>query len=288
MVELSISTANTGLYEPLTYITIFAVFAVCTAYLIRHYFENREKLTWLFIAYFAVISACFFVSSLIVMDVLNFSLGLAIGYTFLIGSAITATIGIVMLGAKQLYTLPLFVVIVAFFHSTLLESNYVQLINSIQTFSYLSTMQFIGSPLYIALQIMFPNFAPLGQQLGTTLLNLQLNPLSVLIPNTASLIIVPYNSAIAIPTIILFYYLAWTNRSGKSLGFAFGLTTNLILGLMVSVLIIGVRSIDVMVLYLIGAVFYASGIFGVFDRLMKKKETPTRNATVRNVKKEKG
>jgi hypothetical protein len=271
VVELSLSTMNTGVYEPLTYLVISVIFVVCAVYLVRHYLKVRENITLLFVAFFAVVPFFTTYCFLIITDVINFDLIIAVIYMFLVSVTILAIIGLVMLGVKQLYTLPLFVLAIAFFHYTVLASNHTQAVNSAQIFSLVFTKQFIGNPWYIALKDMFPNFLPPSLQ-SIMIVNLLFDPLAIMLPNTSVNIISLYLSVIVIPTAVLFYLLAWKNRSGRSLGFALGLTSYIILGILVSLEVIWLRSIADTVLTFIGLAFFALGILGLLDKLMKRKE----------------
>ena len=74
MVALGITTLSIGIYEPLTFVIIAVLNVVCSVYLVRRYLEKREKITWLFIAFFAILSVFFFVNFLIGVDILYFDL----------------------------------------------------------------------------------------------------------------------------------------------------------------------------------------------------------------------
>lgn len=119
---------------------------------------------------------------------------------------------------------------------------------------------------------MFPNFLPPSQQ-SIMILNLLFDPLAIILPDTSVSIMSLYLSVMVIPTTVLFYALAWKSRSGKSLGFALGLTSYIILGILVSVEAIWLRSLADTVLTFIGLTFFALGILGFLDKLMKGKET---------------
>jgi len=276
---LSVSTTFTGLYEPLAYLITSALSAACAAYLVRRYLKMREKLTWLFIAFFAVLSAFFFCNFLVVEDILQLNMHAMIVLTFLIAAGITSTIGLVMVGVKQLYALPALIVAVALFHQLTVESSIAETRILFEVFSYGFTGQFIGNPWYITLKSIFQNFVPIGQSGSLIPTNILYDPLVVLIPDEFPISI--YLAAIVIPTTILFYILAWKNRSGRSLGFALGLTTYIIMGFGFAFQG-NVRSLPGMGLIIIATTFFALGIIGVLDRLMKKKESPKKQ-----VKKEK-
>nr|MDO8082499.1 hypothetical protein [Candidatus Freyarchaeota archaeon] len=259
---MAVSLSSIGVFELLVYLTIAVINSVCAYQLVRHYLKMRAKITWLFITLFAVMAVCFFVNFLIGTDILYLNVRTALTYTFLIVATIIAVIGSVMLGVKQLYALPLFVAAIALFHQISLNSNYTTTVNSIQAYSYALTGQIIGEPWYITLKSIFPNFILLGQQ-TSTILNLLFDPLAISTPSVLGL----YLAAITIPTTALFYILAWKNRSGRSLGFALGLTTYILVGFLTASTV----PRDLMnTLILIGALFYALGILGAFDGLMKK------------------
>jgi hypothetical protein len=231
----------------------------------------REKLTLLFVALFAIIAIFTSVAFLIVTDVINYDVLPVLNYMFLVSAAIVAVIGLVMLEVKPLYILPIFVAALAFIHYSILNSNYALSVYLIQGLSYAYTGQPIGNPLFITLKTVFPNIAPVSQ-LTSIILNLLFNPLSIMLPNIATSIMDLYIAAITIPTTVLFYILAWKGRSGRSLGFSLGLTTYLIMGFLVDTELIGFRSLAMMVLVLIGLAFFALGIMGPLDKLMKREE----------------
>lgn len=271
MVELSISTLNTGLYEPLTCLVVSVLFAALAVYLVKRYFETRQNFTLLFIALFAEIVLFTSVAFLVVTDILNYDVLPILNYMFLVSATIVAVIGLVMLEVKSFYTLPLFVAALALLNYNILNSNYTQVVYLIQILSYAYTRQFIGNPLFITLKIMFPNIAP-ASQTTSIILNLLFNPLSIIFSNNATGIMDLYIAAIAIPTTVLFYILAWRNKSGRPLGFALGLTTYIVMGFLTNTDLIGFRSLAMMVLILIGLAFFAAGVLGLFDKLTKRKE----------------
>jgi hypothetical protein len=233
----------------------------------------RQKITWLFVAFFAVVSSLFFVEFLIDTGIITLNVILLFLFSFLVSATIVAIIGIVMLGVKPLYMLPLFVAILATFHYIILSSNYTQTVNLIQDFTYVYTGQFIGNPWFIILKTIFPNIAP-SSQLTAIILNSLFDPLSRIVPNPSTSILGLYLAAIVIPTTVLFYILAWKNRSGRSLGFALGLTTDIIWGFVTLGPPLAPSQLSQLVLALIATIFYALGIFGVFNRLMKREERP--------------
>lgn len=229
MLELSVSYVNTGLYEPLIYLINSILLAACAVYLVRHYLEKRKILTWLFVLLFVWLASFFFVDFLVVTDVIQLDVIMLSLFAFLIATGIIATIGLVMLGFKSIYLLPTLIVLIIFFYNQTSVSNYNYLVNSIQLLSYLSTGNFLAEPWFIILKDVFPNFF-VQRLLVTNLLNLLFDPIALIFPNSTVLILSIFEGALAVPTTILFYYLAWKNRSGRSLGFALGLTTYLILG----------------------------------------------------------
>nr|MDO8082479.1 hypothetical protein [Candidatus Freyarchaeota archaeon] len=269
MVELSVSYMNTGLYEPLIYLINSILLAACAVYLVRHYFEKRKVLTWLFVLLFVWLASFFFVDFLAVTDVIPLDIITISLFAFLIATGIVATIGIVMLEFKTMYLLPTLIVLIIFFYYQILDSNYTNLVDSIRYFSYVAMDNFVVYPWFIILKAMFPNFF-VQRLLLTNLLNLLFDPIAIIFPNPTILTLSLLEGALAVPTTILFYYLAWKNRSGRSLGFALGLTTYLILGIMTIPIGVVIRGLPGVSLMFIAALFLALGILGPLDKLISK------------------
>ncbi|WXG39924.1 MAG: hypothetical protein WED07_03715 [Candidatus Freyarchaeum deiterrae] len=269
---MSVSYVNTGLYEPLIYLINSILLAACAVYLVRHYLEKRKILTWLFVLLFVWLASFFFVDFLVVTDVIQLDVIMLSLFAFLIATGIIATIGLVMLGFKSIYLLPTLIVLIIFFYNQTSVSNYNYLVNSIQLLSYLSTGNFLAEPWFIILKDVFPNFF-VQRLLVTNLLNLLFDPIALIFPNSTVLILSIFEGALAVPTTILFYYLAWKNRSGRSLGFALGLTTYLILGVITIPPGIVIRGLSGVTLMFAAALFLALGILGVFDKLISKENS---------------
>jgi hypothetical protein len=190
-------------------------------------------------------------------------------FAFLIATGIVATMGIVMLGFKTIYLLPALIVMIIFFYYQTLESNYTSLVDSARYLSYLAMGNFVGEPWFIILKTVFPNLYV--QRLRyTNLLNLLFDPITLIFPNPTISILAFCEGGLAVPTTILFYYLAWKNRSGRSLGFALGLTTYLILGVLTLLPEIVIRVSPGIVLTFIATLFFALGILGPLDKLIPK------------------
>lgn len=269
MVELTLSTMNTGLYEPLIYLIGAVLLAACTVYLVRRYFEKREKLIWLFVLLFSWLTLVFTILSLATIDIISLDIVLFCLYTFLIVVGIAATIGLVMLGYKAFYSLPALIMLIVFILYLNSLSSYNNNIISLHVFWLTLTGNFLGNPWFITLKNLFPNI--FGQRIQTTLLlNSIFDPISLLIPNYPLIVLSLCEIVIVLPTTILFYYLAWANRSGRSLGFALFNTSFIVCGL-IAVGGIGVRSLPVLSVFLLAGIFLALGIFGAFDKLMKRK-----------------
>ncbi|MEM2144143.1 MAG: hypothetical protein QW279_02190 [Candidatus Jordarchaeaceae archaeon] len=263
MVELVMSLVPPSAFEQLSFAIIIIIDIFCAVYLFRRYLINRENLTLLFVSFFAALAICFIVNLLIDIGIIHINFTIALEYTFLIGATIVAVIGLVMIGAKQIYMLPPLVTVIAYIHQTLLDSSRNQIYIIIQSFSYIYSGQFLGDPLYITIKQIIPDFIPQGSQLAM-ILNLALDPLQLSRP----MILPFYLSLIVFPTTILFYILAWKNRSGRSLGFSLGLTTNIAVGIL-TLASNSPRELSNFLL-LVSALFFAFGIFGFFDKIMKR------------------
>lgn len=266
MVELPVSILNTGIYEPILYVLHAIVLGSCTVQLTRRYVETREKLTLLFVTYFVFMTLISIISVLLLMDIVTLDLLQTMALLALITTGLVATIGVVLLGFKQIYLLPAIVVLVALFQYASGSATYNLTMLLVRTYMYMSGM---GNPWFIALKSAFPNFLSPNQQ-SAVMVNLFLDPAEVILMNIPLITLSMYESAIGIPTTILFYYLAWSNKSGRSLGFALYLTILIIWGFLVSSLIIETRSLVSLIITLVSFIFLALGVFGVLDKVMPK------------------
>ncbi len=185
----------------------------------------------------------------------------------LVTMGLVATIGVVLLGFKQVYLLPAIIVLVAPFQYVSGSATYRLTMFLVRTYMYMSGM---GNPWFIALKATSELLSP--NQQSAIVVNLLLDPAEILLTNMPLITLSMYESAIGIPTRILFYYLAWANKSGMSLGFALYLTTLIIWGFLVSSLIIESRSLVSLVITFISFIFLALGVFGFLDRTMPKKK----------------
>nr|MDO8082497.1 hypothetical protein [Candidatus Freyarchaeota archaeon] len=179
-----------------------------------------------------------------------------------------------MLGYRAIYLLPAVVVLIAFILYLNLLSSYNNNIISFQIFWITFTGHFLGDPWFITLKNLFPN--AFGQRNPIVmLLDLFYDPTPLVLFNPPIIVLSLCEIAIAIPTTIIFYYLAWTNRSGRSLGFALFITMLILWGFMAAEGI-DARSLPVLSLLLLANMFLALGIFGIYDRLMKKEPKKSR------------
>lgn len=269
MVKVPVSILNTGIYEPILYVLHAMVLGSCVVQLTRRYMEAREKLTLLFVVYFVFMTLMAITNFLLVIDVLALDLLQTIALLALVTTGLVATIGVVLLGFKQIYLLPAIIVLVALFQYASGSATYNLTMLLVRTYMY---MLGVGNLWFITLKTAFPNFLSPNQQ-SAIVVNLLLDPAEVLLTNTPLITLSMYESAIEIPTMILFYYLAWANKSGRSLGFALYLTTLTIWGFLVSSLIIESRSLVSLGITLVSFIFLALGIFGFLDKVMPKEET---------------
>ncbi len=264
---MPVSIMNTGVYEPVMYTLHAIVLGLCALQLARRYVETRERLTLLFVAYFSFMTVISVTDLLLVMDVIMVDLLETMALLALITTGLVATIGVVLLGYKQIYLLPAMVVLIAFLQYIPANAIYDLALTITRTYMY---MNGVGNPWFITLKSVFPNFLSPNQQVAI-MVNLFLDPAKVLLRDTPLITLSMYESVIGVPTMVLFYYLALANRSGRSLGFALYLTTLTIWGILVSSLIIESRSLISLLITLLSFIFLALGVFGILDKTMPKR-----------------
>lgn len=253
-----------GAFEQITFLTIAITHAICAVYLFSRYLQNRESLTLLFVSFFGVMPIFWVVNFLTAAGILEFNLTVTLEYTYLIGTTLLAIIGLVLLGIKYIYALPPLPVILAYIQQTQVDSRSSDMINLIRVIYLNLTGHFLGDPWFISLKIIYPNLFLANQQI-TTILNYLYDPLAP----SQTMILGIWLSLIIFPTTILFYILAWKNRSGKSLGFALGLTTFILVGLMTASLTSAPRDLY-NVLTLVASAFFILGILGLLDKIIKR------------------
>jgi hypothetical protein len=244
-----------------------ALSLACVIYLARHYIRARKVVTLLLVVFFAMFSLTWIGYFLIATGVFQFDIVTYILYVSLVDFGVILLIGLVMIKLKELYLLPPSIILIAYFHEFALSTNRDQTIGIIQFLSYLNFRQLIGYPPYVILNSLF-DFSFLEPY--NRIFDALFSPLSILIPRIDIMIVSIYLFVFSAPTIILFYYLAWKNRSGRSLGFALGLS---VLNLN---LIFGIGEDVIALTTLVGTFFFALGILGIFDRIAKTGYSETR------------
>jgi len=245
-----------------------AVSLACTIYLARHYVRTRNAVTLLLVVFFAMFSLTWLGYFLITTWVLNFDIVTYILYVSLVDFGVILLIGLVMIKLKELYLLPASILLIAYFYDYNLSVARDQIIASIELLSYVNYGRFIGNPLFMILDKL--SAGSLVPPPYVEFFGLLFSPLSIIIPRIDITTIGIFLFIISAPTIILFYYIAWKNRSGRSLGFAVGLT---ILNLN---LFTGLSEEIIATTTLIATVFFALGIFAIFDRILKTKPQETK------------
>ncbi|MBS7287721.1 MAG: hypothetical protein KIH01_02965 [Candidatus Freyarchaeota archaeon] len=265
--RLPVSILNTGVYEPIMYVLHAIVLGSCAVQLARRYMGTREKLTLLFVAYFAFMKLIALTDLLIVIDVATLNLLQTMALLALITMGLVATIGVVLLGLKQIYLLPAIVVIAMLYQYILTNTTYTTTLLLVRAYLYTYG---IGSHWFMTLKTISPNILSEDQQIAT-IANMFLDPAEVMLTNTPLATLAMYESAIGIPTTILFYYLAWANKSGKSLGFALYLTTLLAWGFLVAT-VMETRSFISLSITLLAFIFLALGVFGILDKIIPKEK----------------
>lgn len=257
-----------ALYESLV-LTCAIPPAVCAAYLAKRFFERRQIVTLLIIIYFAMFSATWIGYYLILTDLFQVHPYVYIVFTSLIDFSVVLLVGLVMMEIRELYLLPPFVATLAAFHYSILDYTRTEVYLGIQYLSLVTTGQLIGQSWYVILEKFDPS---LLRNLPYFLnIELFLDPLNVIYPPTHIIVMGIYIMLISAPTILLFYYIAWKNRSGRSLGFALGLTV-----LMVNMFYQRVSPEIQAIVTLAGTIIFALGIFGVLDKLIPKIEEITK------------
>ncbi len=239
--------------------------AVCAAYLAKRFFERRQIVTLLIIVYFAMFSATWIGYFLILVDLFQVHPYVYIVFTSLIDFSVVLLVGLAMMEIRELYLLPPYVATIAAIHYSILDYTRTEAYLGIQYLSYITSGQLIGQSWYVISE----KFDPSLLRNLPYFLNIEpfLDPLNVMYPPTPIIAMGIYIMLISAPTILLFYYIAWKNRSGRSLGFALGLTI-----LMVNMFYQRVSPEIQAVVTLVGTIIFALGIFGMLDRLMPKIE----------------
>lgn len=248
-------------------LTISAISAVPAVYLANHYLKKRQKITLLLIAFFALSSLFYFGYYLDIITVMPIENVMVIPFFALTVFGILLLIAIVMLGIREIYLLPPFIVSVALIHIYVVDSARTTIIIVLRYVSYVVTGNLVGEPWMIALKALSPVFVSLTNSdpyLG--MLSKILDPLTAIIPQAYLPILAFYMIAISTPAIIVFLFLAWKNRSGRSLGFALG-----IIAVDISSLL-GTNQMTHAIIMVAATVLFTLGIFGVLDKLIPKKE----------------
>ncbi|WXG39584.1 MAG: hypothetical protein WED07_01910 [Candidatus Freyarchaeum deiterrae] len=259
----------------LLFLMAFALSLACMIYLARHYVRNRNSITLLLTVFFAMFSLTYIGYLLITTGIIQFDLVTYLLYVSLVDFGVILLIGLAMIKLREAYLLPASIILIGYFHESILSSSRDLLVRIIQFFSYYNYGQLIGNPLYMILSDQFFGLFPIQYAEIFDMLFKPLFEPTSFTPADINIIGI-YLLIISAPTIILFYYLAWKNRSGRSLGFALGITVlnfNLITGVVVEIMTIT---------SLVSMVFIALGIFGIFDRIAKTGSRETQAVAAKN------
>jgi hypothetical protein len=256
-------------FYDLLFLIAFALSLTCMIYLARHYVRKRNAVTLLLVVLFAMFSLTYIGYLLITTRIIQFDVVTYLLYVSLVDFGVILLIGLEMIKLREAVLLPASIILIAYFHESILSANRDLLVRSIQFLSYFNYGQLIGNPWYMILSDQFPGLFPIQYAEIFDTLFKPLFEASSFTPTDINIMGI-YFLLISAPTIILFYYLAWKNRSGRSLGFAIGLTVlnlNLITGVIVEVMTIT---------SFVASIFFALGIFGVFDKVAKTKPQETK------------
>jgi hypothetical protein len=261
---------------PSLLIIISAIYAVSAVYLANHYRKKRLNITLLLIAFFAVSSILYFGYYLDIITVLPINNVMVIPFFALTAFGILLLIAIVMIGYKELYLLPPFIAAIGLINIYVAESALTTTINLLQYFSYVATGSFVGETWLVVLTQSSPVVVALiNSDPFLTSLNNLLNPLFATSTQTYLSILAIYMLVISAPAIVLFFFLARRNRSGRSLGFALG-----IIAMDMSALL-GLNQVTSAIIMVVAAALFVLGITGVFDKLIPKEEKPKKATSLK-------
>lgn len=239
--------------------------AACMIRLAKHFAERKQVVTFLLVIFFGMFSATYIVYYLILIDVLQLDITSYILFTSLLNFAVILLVGLVMLKLRELYLLPVLIVTVAIVHYNILDTANTTLANMLHSLSYSLTGHLIGQEWFLIPSRTYdPSFLqnlPFFESIKPLL-----NPLSIVIPDIPIVVMSIYLMILTAPTVILFYYITWKNRSGRSLGFALGLT-------LLEINMTHWLPIETHTpIILTATIVFALGIFGILDRIIKKRE----------------
>ncbi|MHA1364307.1 MAG: hypothetical protein ACTSP1_17545 [Candidatus Freyarchaeota archaeon] len=251
-------------------IAVIIISAACAVFLIRRYVENRQPLTLLLVSFFALIAVFFYFINIIYAGSLLVDPIMAELSFYAVSFGVVLLIVLAMLGWRELYFLPPLLTTIVIYQEYIFHLNRTYIINFFQFVSVISTGSPIGNPFFIVLKKLNPGLVLEGS-INPGLLNLLFDPLSLAIPNVVIGIAILYLVVVGTVTIIFFSYLAWRNKSGRSLGFAIGLTIILVGGLALP------TDVQYYFALLLGTLSFALGIFGALDRLISGTLTPKIN-----------
>ncbi len=251
--------------DAMLYFVVFVLSLSITVYLVHFYIKNRERLTILLIGFFLYYSAAHFVVVMSLSGFFEMSSLQILMFLSLINSTMLLLIAIAMLELRELYAVAPALAVLGITHASVVDSSTSVIVGGTQFLSYSLTGQIIGNPLYLYLK----SAMPISLRDISPILIAYFDPLSVIIPNSAKMILIMYLVIASVPAAILFYALAWRNKSGKSLGFALGIT---ILDML------GATSIHIGAIHafftLVATAFFALGVFGLLDKyLLHRKES---------------
>ena len=239
--------------------------AVCMVQLGKLFAKRRQAVTLLLVIFFGMFSGIYIVYYLILIDVLQINITTYVLFTSLLYFAVILLVGLVMLKLKELYLLPVLIATIAIIHYNVLDTSNTLMGNTLQLLSYTFTGQVIGQLWYLIPDKTYdPSFLQNLPYFET--IKPFLNPLSIIIPDVPTATMSIYIMLLSAPTIILFYYIAWKNRSGRSLGFALGLTL-LEVNMMYWIPVETHATITIT-----ATIVFTLGIFGIIDQIIKKKE----------------
>lgn len=244
-----------GIYVSMV-IAVFAVLIAIIAYLVKVYRERREKTTFALLAFFLTYGLLRFYEGLgeprviLTQWIIEINLGIILAAT-------TLMIPIAIMGIKKLYFFPPLVATVLVAVNTITSLSRDTMVQSVNFMFYLTGYN-IWYPLLDWINIRW---------VRNDYLAAIVNPVdALLIPDTSYLYLLVSGLLLALPAIILFSFIAWREKDGKSLAFSLGL---------VIIFVGGVVSATNALIYitfeLVGISIIGAGITGLIDKYVLKK-----------------
>nr|MDO8075555.1 hypothetical protein [Candidatus Freyarchaeota archaeon] len=236
-------------------LVVFGVLALIIGYLVKVYWERKEKTTLVLLAFFLAYSTERLYAGLgeprIILThwVVEIDLGMIIAATALM-------IPIAIMKIRELYLFPPLVGTALVAVNTVSSFYRTTIVNLVNCIFYLAGYN-LWNPL-----LDWVNFRYLRNDYVAVISN----PVNVLlIPDLSYLYLIISGLILSLPTLILFSVIAWRERSGKALGFVLGLIIILIGGALS-----GGHALIYIIFEVTGISIIGVGITGLIDKYVYK------------------